>query len=61
MILQIVLSYVFPVQHTAESSTLYWQSWKEPLQAKGWPGLADYRVLAFILLFILMVLYVWFR
>jgi SSS family solute:Na+ symporter len=61
MILQIVLSYVFPVQHTAESSTLYWQSWKEPLQAKGWPGLADYRVLSFILLFILMVLYVWFR
>jgi SSS family solute:Na+ symporter len=61
VILQVVLSYAFPVQHTAESSTLYWQNWKEPLQAKGWPGLADYRVLSLILLVILVVLYVKFR
>jgi SSS family solute:Na+ symporter len=61
VIIQIVLSYVFPVQHTAESSQLYWQNWKEPLQAKGWPGLGDYRLLSFILLVILMVLYFVFR
>jgi solute:Na+ symporter, SSS family len=61
VMLQVVLSYVFPVQHTAESNQLYWQHWREPLQAKGWPGLADYRVLSFILLGILMVLYVVFR
>ncbi len=61
VMLQVVLSYVFHVQHTAESSQLYWQNWREPLQAKGWPGLADYRVLSFILLFILMALYIMFK
>jgi SSS family solute:Na+ symporter len=54
---QVVLSYVYPVAHTAESRKLYWTSWREPLQAKGWPGLGNYKWLSACLLGIMGVLY----
>lgn len=61
MILQILLSFVFPVQHTEESSKLYWNSIWEPLQIKGWKGIGNYKVLTGILLLTMAVLYWCFR
>ena len=61
MLLQITLSYSFPMQHTAESKNLYWQNWKEPLQSKGWKGLANYKTQSLLLLAIMAALYFIFR
>ncbi|GAO42788.1 sodium:solute symporter [Flavihumibacter petaseus] len=57
VLIQVVLSFVFPVQHTADSETLYWKSFREPLSAKGWPGPGNYKFLSFLLLAIMAVLY----
>ncbi|MEO6960880.1 MAG: sodium:solute symporter [Puia sp.] len=57
VIMQIVLSYVFPVQHTSESRELYWKSPLEPLSAKGWKGIGNYKVLSSILLGTMAILY----
>lgn len=61
VVLQVVLSFVFPVQHTAESRGLYWESPLAPLQVKGWPGLANYKVLSVLLLTVMVILYWCFR
>jgi SSS family solute:Na+ symporter len=61
LILQIVLSYVYPVQHTAQSAVLYWKSPLEPLQHKGWKGLGNYKLLSVVLLAVMAGLYWWFR
>jgi SSS family solute:Na+ symporter len=61
VLLQVVLSYAFPMQHTAESSRLYWESPLAPLRAKGWPGLANYKVLSGVLMAVMVVLYWFFR
>jgi SSS family solute:Na+ symporter len=49
------------MQHTAESSRLYWESPLAPLRAKGWPGLANYKVLSGVLMAVMVVLYWFFR
>jgi SSS family solute:Na+ symporter len=59
--LQVVLSYVFPVVYTAQSSSLSWNSLTEPLKRKGWKGLADYRLLSALLLFCIGLLYYVFK
>ena len=56
-ILQVSLSYYFPVQHTTESNSLYWKSPLEPLQDKGWPGIGNYKLLSILLLGIMIMLY----
>ncbi|HVK49039.1 MAG TPA: sodium:solute symporter, partial [Pseudobacter sp.] len=61
MIIQIALSYIFPVQHTEESKKLFWNSIWEPLQIKGWKGIGNYKVLTGILLLTMVVLYWCFR
>lgn len=61
VVLQVVLSYIYPVQHTNASSKLSWESPLAPLKAKGWPGLADYRVLSGLLLATMAALYWIFR
>lgn len=61
VVLQVVLSFVFPVQHTAESRDLYWESPLAPLRVKGWPGMASYKVLSVLLLMVMVVLYWCFR
>lgn len=61
MILQIALSYIFPVQHTEESKKLFWNSIWEPLQINGWKGIGNYKVLTGILLLTMVVLYWCFR
>jgi SSS family solute:Na+ symporter len=55
--LQVILSYVFPVEHTATSGVLYWKSPLEPLSAKGWSGIGNYKFLSLLLLLVMTVLY----
>ncbi|MCS4226159.1 sodium:solute symporter [Sphingobacterium sp. BIGb0165] len=61
MILQIILSYRYPVQHSAESEQLYWKSPLEPLSGIAWKGIGNYRVLSGLLLAIVTILYIIFR
>lgn len=61
MLMQIGFSYIYPVQHTAESNKLYWKSFWEPLQVKGWSGIGNYKTLSALLLGIMAVLYWAFR
>lgn len=60
-LLQVTFSYVYPVRHTVESSTLYWKSIREPLQRKGWRGMGNYKILSALLILIMAVLYWVFR
>lgn len=57
VLIQIIFSYRFPVQHTAESKELYWKNPLEPLRGKAWKGIGNYRVLSGLLLLIVVVLY----
>ncbi|MBV7532494.1 sodium:solute symporter [Chitinophaga sp. sic0106] len=61
LLLQIVLSYCYPVVHTEQSNQLYWRSIAAPLRIPGWKGLANYKVLSGGLLLIMAVLYFLFR
>jgi len=60
-VMQVTLSYIFPVQHTAESAKLFWKSPWEPLRSPAWPGLGNYKVLSVVLLLIMSVLFWIFR
>lgn len=55
--LQLILSYIFPVQHTESSAVLFWKSPLEPLSAKGWSGIGNYKFLSVVLLLVMTVLY----
>jgi SSS family solute:Na+ symporter len=59
--IQVAFSYVYPVQHTAVSATLYWKSPWEPLQGNAWKGIGNYKVLSALLLVVTGVLYYIFR
>ena len=59
--LQVILSYVFPVQHTESSAVLFWKSPLEPLSAKGWSGIGNYKFLSLLLLLVMTVLYWMFK
>jgi SSS family solute:Na+ symporter len=61
VLMQVVLSYIFPVEHTATSGVLYWKSPMEPLSSKGWSGVGNYKFLSLVLLLIMTVLYWIFR
>ncbi|MBO9619581.1 MAG: sodium:solute symporter [Niabella sp.] len=61
VLLQVTLSYVYPVQHTEDSSRLYWKSVWEPLQSKGWKGIGNYKILSSLLIVLMAVLYWFFR
>ncbi len=59
--MQIIFSFIYPVQHTARSEQLYWTSLCEPLRAKGWKGIGNYKFLSVALLVIMAVLYYIFK
>ncbi len=59
--IQVFFSYLYPVQHTAESTTLYWKSPWEPLQGKAWDGIGNYKLLSLLLLSVTAILYYLFR
>ena len=57
VLMQVILSYAFPVQHTESSSVLFWKSPLEPLSSKGWSGIGNYKFLSLLLLLVMIVLY----
>lgn len=57
LLLQVALSYVFPVVHTKESAMLYWKSPLDPIRARGWKGIANYKLQAVVLVLVMIVLY----
>ncbi len=61
LLMQVVLSCIYPVQHTAESDVLYWRSPWEPLRGVAWGGLGNYKVLSVLLIGIMAVLFYLFR
>jgi SSS family solute:Na+ symporter len=58
ILMQVILSYIFPVVHTAESEKLYWKNPLDPLRSVGWKGIANYKFHAALLLCIMVVLYI---
>ncbi|CAL1517204.1 sodium:solute symporter [Chitinophaga sp. MM2321] len=60
-LLLVVLSYAYPVVHTEVSNKLYWSHPLAALRVKGWPGMANYKVLSAALLLTMVVLYWFFR
>ncbi|MDB5131516.1 MAG: sodium solute transporter superfamily [Mucilaginibacter sp.] len=56
-IMQVILSYLFPVQHTKESARLFWKSPWEPLRGAAWSGLGNYKTLSVLLILIMSVLF----
>ena len=61
MAMQITFSFIYPVQHTVHSEKLYWTSLWEPLKAKGWNGIGNYKFQSVALLVIMAVLYYIFK
>ena len=61
IIMQIVLSFVFPVSHTSESKDFFWKNVLEPLRMKGRRGFGDYRFLTMLLLIVMVWLFYSFR
>ncbi len=59
--IQLVTSYIFPVQHTAISKKLYWENPLESLSSPGWRGFGNYKLLSVILFFIMALLFYTFR
>jgi SSS family solute:Na+ symporter len=60
-IIQVLVSYLFPAQHTEESTRLFWKSPWEPLRSPSWSGLGDYKILSVLLTLIMAVLFWIFR
>jgi solute:Na+ symporter, SSS family len=54
----LVVSMISPHVHTEQSRQLVWNNPAEALQAKGWKGLGNYKVLSLILFVIMVLLYV---
>jgi len=61
LVLQVIFSYRYPVQHTKESSTLYWTSFREPLQSPGWKGIGNYKLLSLLLFLVMATLFYIFK
>ncbi|WP_316791987.1 sodium:solute symporter [Pedobacter frigoris] len=61
VVMQVSLSYVYPVKHTEESAGLYWKTPWEPLQGESWKGIGNYKLLSVVLLSVMAVLYYIFR
>ncbi|MCU7548833.1 sodium:solute symporter [Chitinophagaceae bacterium LB-8] len=59
--MQVVLSYIFPVEHTKQSAVLYWKSPLEPLRGKAWGGIGNYKFLSVLLIVIMICMYWVFR
>lgn len=61
LLMQVVFSFLFPVQHTPVSEGLYWRSFREPLKAVGWKGIGNYKLLSAILFVVMLTLFYLFR
>ncbi|MBD1362371.1 sodium/solute symporter [Mucilaginibacter sp. ZT4R22] len=61
VLLQVALSFIYKVQHTAESGVLYWRSPLESLKSPGWAGVGNYKFLSVLLIVIMVALFWVFR
>lgn len=61
MLMQVVFSFIYPVQHTTESGELYWKSPTEPLRGVAWKGIGNYKFLSLLLISIMGLLYWMFK
>ncbi len=61
VLMQVTFSYLYPAAAVQTGDRLYWRSLKEPLESKGWSGIGNYKVLSFILLLIMIILFYVFR
>ncbi|MBD1384672.1 sodium/solute symporter [Mucilaginibacter rigui] len=61
VLLQVCITFLYPAQHTAESSKLYWRSPLESLQSPGWQGFGNYKFLSVLLIGVMVVLFWIFR
>ncbi len=57
-IIMIVMSLIWPHQHTPKSEKLVWKRPWEALSGPGWKGLLNYRLLAGVLFAVMIALYV---
>ncbi len=60
MVILITVSLIRPHQHSEESKLLVWDNPLAALRSPGWPGLADYRVVAATLFCTMIGLYIFF-
>jgi len=61
MVIQVVLTLARPKQPDEDQERLYWPHPFDALKSPGWPGLANYRVLAAVVFAAMVALYVIFR
>lgn len=61
VVLQVLLSFVFPARHEATENELVWESPFQPLRRPGWGGIGNYKILSSILIATMVVLYYVFR
>ncbi|HML75379.1 MAG TPA: sodium/solute symporter [Anaerohalosphaeraceae bacterium] len=54
----VILSLVYPHEHTAQSIKLVWKNPIESLHFQGWSGLGNYKLLAALLFAVMIFLYV---
>jgi SSS family solute:Na+ symporter len=57
LLLQIGLSFIYKVQHTAESRVLYGTSPFDSLKSPGWAGVGNYKFLSMLLIVIMFALF----
>lgn len=61
VLMQVIFSHFFPVNHTTESRKLYWKTPFESLQTQGWSGIGNYKILSVLLAVIMGALFWIFR
>lgn len=61
MMILVVVSLIRPHHHTEESKRLVWDNPLAALRSPGWPGLADYRIVAAALCCTMISLYIFFN
>ncbi len=59
-IILVVVSHLYPHQHTAESERLVWKNPAEALKSAGWRGIGNYKILSVLLFVTMVVLYMTF-
>jgi solute:Na+ symporter, SSS family len=57
LVMQIVLSFIYPAVLTEDNKELYWKSPFEPLRGIAWKGIGNYKLLSGLLFGIMVFLY----
>ncbi len=53
----LIMSLIYPHQHTEQSIKLVWGNPLDALRSRGWQGLGNYKVLSVVLFVVMLVLY----